>query len=103
MGTQLAGKTLGIVGLGRIGQAVASRAQALEMKVIGFDPYLSDAKAEALGIQPVANPRDMFPLVDYLTVHTPLTDENSWPGRSRRNQDDEERRPPDQLCSWRNL
>ena len=75
MGTQLAGKTLGIVGLGRIGQAVASRAQALEMKVIGFDPYLSDAKAEALGIQPVANPRDMFPLVDYLTVHTPLTDE----------------------------
>jgi D-3-phosphoglycerate dehydrogenase len=75
MGTQLAGKTLGIVGLGRIGQAVASRALALEMKVIGYDPYLSDAKAEELGIMPVASPQEMFPMVDYLTVHTPLTDE----------------------------
>lgn len=75
MGTQLAGKTLGIVGLGRIGQAVASRARALDMKVIGYDPYLSAAKTEELGIQPVASPREMFPMIDYLTVHTPLTDE----------------------------
>ena len=40
MGTQLAGKTLGIIGLGRIGQAVATRALALEMKVLGYDPFL---------------------------------------------------------------
>ena len=45
-GTQLAGKTLGIVGLGRIGQAVAARAQALEMKILGYDPFLSPAPGE---------------------------------------------------------
>lgn len=75
MGTQLAGKTLGIVGLGRIGQAVASRAIALEMKVIGYDPFLSSVRAKELGIETCASPQAMFPLVDYLTVHTPLTDE----------------------------
>lgn len=75
MGTQLAGKTLGIVGLGRIGQAVAVRAKALEMKILGYDPFLSAAKAKEMGIDAVSSPREMFPLVDYLTVHTPLTDE----------------------------
>ena len=48
MGTQLAGKTLGIIGLGRIGQAVATRAQAMEMKVLGYDPFLSGARAKEL-------------------------------------------------------
>lgn len=75
MGTQLAGKTLGIIGLGRIGQAVATRALAMEMKVVGYDPFLSAARAKELGIKTVAAPRDMLPEVDYLTVHTPLTDE----------------------------
>ncbi|MBN1910203.1 MAG: phosphoglycerate dehydrogenase [Pirellulales bacterium] len=75
MGTQLAGKTLGIVGLGRIGQAVAARAQALEMKILGYDPFLSSARADELGIQTCASVWELFPLVDYLTVHTPLTDE----------------------------
>ncbi len=75
MGTQLAGKTLGIVGLGRIGQAVASRAQALEMRILGFDPFLSASRAKELGIETCASPKELFPLVDYLTVHTPLTDE----------------------------
>jgi D-3-phosphoglycerate dehydrogenase len=75
MGTQLAGKTLGIVGLGRIGQAVATRALGLEMKIIGYDPFLSAAKAKELGIELVETPKDMLPLIDYLTVHTPLTDE----------------------------
>ena len=51
MGTQLAGKTLGIVGLGRIGQAVATRAVAMEMQVIGYDPFVSAARAKELGIQ----------------------------------------------------
>ncbi len=51
MGTQLAGKTLGIVGLGRIGQAVATRAVALEMQVLGYDPFLSAARAKELGIE----------------------------------------------------
>jgi D-3-phosphoglycerate dehydrogenase len=75
MGTQLAGKTLGIIGLGRIGQAVATRAIALEMKVIGYDPFLSAARAKELGVQVVSAPRDMLPMVDILTVHTPLNDE----------------------------
>ncbi len=75
MGTQVAGKTLGIIGLGRIGQAVAVRAQALEMKVVGYDPYLSAARAKELGIEMFDSPKEMFPHVDYLTVHTPLTDE----------------------------
>jgi D-3-phosphoglycerate dehydrogenase len=75
MGTQLAGKTLGVVGLGRIGQAVALRAKALEMRVIGYDPFLSRERTEKLGIDAVDSVKQMLPEVDYLTVHTPLTDE----------------------------
>ncbi len=75
MGAQLAGKTLGIVGLGRIGQAVASRALALEMKILGYDPFLSAQRAKELGIEGVGDPKDMLPQVDYLTVHTPLNDQ----------------------------
>jgi D-3-phosphoglycerate dehydrogenase len=75
MGTQVAGKTLGIVGLGRIGLAVAKRAKGLEMNVLGYDPFMSPAKAQELGIEPVATVADMIPRVDYLTVHTPLTEE----------------------------
>ena len=75
MGTQLAGKTLGIIGLGRIGQAVAQRAKALEMRLIGYDPLISNSLALSLGIELVDAPRDMLADVDYLTVHTPLTDE----------------------------
>lgn len=75
MGTQLAGKTLGIVGLGRIGREVAARAQAFQMNVIGFDPFISADQARRLGIEPAETVRDMLPQVDYLTVHTPLTPE----------------------------
>jgi D-3-phosphoglycerate dehydrogenase len=75
MGVQLAGKTLGIVGLGRIGQAVARRAAAFEMRVVGYDPFLTPERAAELGIELVDTVRGMLPMVDYLTVHTPLTDE----------------------------
>ncbi|HEX6962086.1 MAG TPA: phosphoglycerate dehydrogenase [Lacipirellula sp.] len=75
MGTQVAGKTLGVVGLGRIGLAVAARARALEMRVLGYDPFLSKDKAKELGIEPFDTVDEMLPLVDYLSVHTPLTDE----------------------------
>jgi len=73
-GAQLAGKTLGIIGLGRIGQAVAVRALALEMKVLGYDPFLSAQRAKELGIKTVGSPQEMFPHVDFLTVHTPLNE-----------------------------
>ncbi|TWT86179.1 D-3-phosphoglycerate dehydrogenase [Pseudobythopirellula maris] len=75
MGAQVAGKTLGIVGLGRIGLAVAARAKALEMDLIGYDPFMSAERAKQLGIELVENVADMLPRVDYLTVHTPLTEE----------------------------
>jgi D-3-phosphoglycerate dehydrogenase len=75
MGTQLANKTLGVVGLGRIGLEVAKRALAFEMRVIGYDPFVSSEQAAKLGIDHVDNVRSMLPEVDYLTVHTPLTPE----------------------------
>jgi D-3-phosphoglycerate dehydrogenase len=72
MGAQLADKTLGIVGLGRIGQEVARRALAFGMRVIGYDPFLSPERAGELGIEPAKSVPEMLPRVDYLTVHTPL-------------------------------
>lgn len=74
-GSQLAGKTLGIIGLGRIGQTIAIRARAMEMNLVGYDPFLSDAMAEKLGIKMFSSYREMLPYCDFLTVHTPLTDE----------------------------
>lgn len=74
-GVQLAGKTLGIVGMGRIGREVAARAKAFAMRVIGFDPFLSPEQAAKLGVEYVDDVRDLLPEVDYLTVHTPLTPE----------------------------
>ena len=75
MGSQLADKTLGIVGLGRIGQEVAKRALAFQMRVMGFDPFVTAEQAAKLGIEHVDSVRTMLPRVDYLTVHTPLTPE----------------------------
>jgi D-3-phosphoglycerate dehydrogenase len=75
MGSQLAEKTLGIVGLGRIGQEVAKRALAFQMRVLGYDPFLSREQTTKLGIEYVESARAMLPRVDYLTVHTPLTAE----------------------------
>jgi D-3-phosphoglycerate dehydrogenase len=74
-GTQLAGKTLAVVGLGRIGLAVARRALGLEMKVIGYDPFLSAERAAEHGIEVVRAVDDLIERCDFLTVHTPLTEE----------------------------
>lgn len=75
MGNQLAGKVLGVVGLGRIGQEVATRAIAFGMKVIGYDPYLPSDQALKLGIEKRETVDEMLPEADFLTVHTPLTPE----------------------------
>jgi D-3-phosphoglycerate dehydrogenase len=76
-GTQLAGKTLGIVGLGRVGREVARRAAGLDMKVIGFDPFLAPDRAAQLGIEAAADLDSLLPRCDFLTVHTPLTAETT--------------------------
>ncbi|MCA9269102.1 MAG: phosphoglycerate dehydrogenase, partial [Planctomycetales bacterium] len=75
MGAQVADKVLGVIGLGRIGQEVAKRARAFQMKVMGFDPFLSAERARELGIELTPSVKEMLPHVDYLTVHTPLTRE----------------------------
>jgi len=75
MGAQLSGKTVGVIGLGRVGQAVAERALALGMRVLGYDPFLPSQRARELGITSFSSVRELLPDVDYLTVHTPLNDE----------------------------
>lgn len=75
MGSQLADKTLGVVGLGRIGLEFAKRAHAFEMRVIGYDPFMSPERATELGIELRPSVKEMLPDIDYLTVHTPLTPE----------------------------
>src|SRR5262249_14795446 len=74
VGTQVAGKVLGVIGLGRIGREVARRAVGLDMKVIGFDPLLSPDRAAHLGIEAVAGLDQLLPQCDFITVHVPLTD-----------------------------
>jgi len=76
-GTQLAGKTLGIVGLGRIGVEFAKRAKAFQMRVLAIDPYLSTARAEELGVERYEALDEVLGELDYLTVHTPLTPETT--------------------------
>jgi D-3-phosphoglycerate dehydrogenase len=75
MGTELRGKTLGIVGVGRIGSEVARRADAFEMPLIGYDPYIGDEHFELLDITRVASLEELLKRADIVTVHTPLTDE----------------------------
>ena len=78
MGTQLADKVLGIIGMGRIGREVATRAIAFGMRVLAYDPFLSDEQASKLGVEKVNVVQELLPRVDYLTVHTPLTDETKY-------------------------
>ncbi|MFW6281407.1 MAG: phosphoglycerate dehydrogenase [bacterium] len=73
-GVELRDKTLGIIGLGRIGSYVARFAQGLGMKVIANDPYLPPEKAENLNV-PLVDFEDLLKDADYITLHTPLTDE----------------------------
>jgi D-3-phosphoglycerate dehydrogenase / 2-oxoglutarate reductase len=74
MGVELYGKTLGVIGLGRIGTEVSRRALSFDMKILAYDPYLSAEKAKDQGIELVGLDR-IFKESDYITVHTPLTDE----------------------------
>jgi len=75
-GTELSSKTLGVVGLGKIGKEVAQRAAAFEMKIIAFDPFLSNDVASKLGIKLVTLGQ-LFADSDIITFHVPLSDETS--------------------------
>ncbi|MBP6943280.1 MAG: phosphoglycerate dehydrogenase [Candidatus Omnitrophica bacterium] len=74
MGVELYGKTLGIIGLGRIGTEVAKRGMAFGMRVIAYDPYLTVEKANDLGVE-LVEVKDIIRESDYITVHTPITNE----------------------------
>lgn len=74
-GGEIMGKTLGVVGLGAIGRLVANAADALGMKVIGYDPYLSDAAAKLLAptVKKADSYDEVYAAADYLTLHIPAT------------------------------
>ncbi|MDE3077428.1 MAG: phosphoglycerate dehydrogenase, partial [Chloroflexota bacterium] len=72
VGSEVRGRTLGIVGLGKIGLEVAKRARGFEMLIIGYDPYVTAEQAKAAGIELLPLP-EIMRRADFLTVHTPLT------------------------------
>lgn len=74
VGVELRNKTLGVVGMGRIGSEVAKRAKAFGMNVIGYDPFLSEERAEKMGVK-LGSVNDIAAQADFITVHTPLTNE----------------------------
>ena len=73
MGVEITGKTLGVIGCGNIGSIVCDRAQGLRMKVIGFDPFLTEERARDLGVEKVELD-ELLKRADFITLHTPLTD-----------------------------
>ncbi len=75
-GTQLAGKTLGVIGMGRIGKAVAKRAFAMEMRVLGYDPFFAGQCPEGT-VEMVKDLAELCKRADYITVHVPKTAETT--------------------------
>jgi D-3-phosphoglycerate dehydrogenase len=74
-GVELAGKTLGVLGFGRIGQQVARRALGLGMRVVAYDPYVAPERFRELGAERVETPQEVYALAEFLTLHLPLTPE----------------------------
>ncbi len=76
MGVELTGKTLGVIGAGNIGGIVCERARALQMKVVAYDPYLSEEKAEKMGVEKV-DLDTLLARADFITLHVPFTDQTA--------------------------
>jgi len=74
-GVELADKTLGVLGFGRIGQQVGRRALGLGMHVLAYDPFVSPERFRELGVEAAATPDDVYAAADFLTLHSPLTAE----------------------------
>jgi D-3-phosphoglycerate dehydrogenase len=74
-GIEVAGKTLGVLGMGRIGSEVAKRALVFGMKVLAYDPFLTEARANALGVTLVQDLDDIYERADFITVHMPVTEQ----------------------------
>jgi D-3-phosphoglycerate dehydrogenase len=74
-GVELADKTLGVLGFGRIGQQVARRAAGLGMRVVAYDPFVAPDRFRELGVERVERAEDVYAAADFLTLHLPLTDE----------------------------
>ena len=74
-GIELAGKTLGVLGLGRIGREVARRALGLGMRVIAYDPFVAPERFRELGVEPAGSLEDVYAVGDVVTLHLPLNDE----------------------------
>ncbi|MCK9248794.1 MAG: phosphoglycerate dehydrogenase [Solirubrobacteraceae bacterium] len=80
-GVELYGKTIGIIGFGRIGQLVAERAQGLAMRVLAFDPYVSAERYKELGVEKAADSDEIYAQADFITIHLPKTPETAgWLG-----------------------
>lgn len=73
MGSELRGKTLGVIGFGRIGRAVAARAKAFEMSILAYDPFITEESAQAAGAEKVDLPT-LYARADYVTLHSVVTD-----------------------------
>ncbi|NKB51094.1 MAG: phosphoglycerate dehydrogenase [Rhizobiaceae bacterium] len=73
MGVELTGKTLGLIGAGNIGSIVADRAIGMKMRVVAFDPFLSEDRARKIGVEKVEL-NDLLSRADFISLHTPLTD-----------------------------
>ncbi len=74
-GIELADKTLGVLGFGRIGQQVARRAAGLGMRVVAYDPFVSPDRFRDLGVERAERPEDVYAVAEFLTLHLPLTNE----------------------------